>query len=198
MRRLAGFLLSACLAFAAAPAWADDSHPHVIDRANILFETTLDHLEADSQRIREATGVEVFVVVERTLGERSAKEVALAQPVWADDHDQVVLLMAMADEQVRIEASPSLTARIPDADWADLIQRSMLPDLRRGRVGAATRSGMDSIARRLEGEPVETHPLALLGDARAFRDMMFVLIAGLLAVIAFNDGNHVKMKRGRW
>lgn len=188
------FVLIACLG--AAPVHASQAHPHVRDGARTLFETTRERLEAESRQIAEETGVEVFVVVERTLGGRSAREAALAVPVWNHDREQVVMLLAMSERQVRIEASPSVTDRIPDAAWARLIETEMLPELRSGRNGAAIRSGFSAIGRELAGD--QTLSIRPRGDLRALRDILFILFAGTLAAISFNGARHLRLYRGRW
>lgn len=197
MMRLAAALASAVL-LAASAATAAPSPRHVIDNAGTLFETTRDYIEQKSVQTSVDTGVELFVVVQQNLGGRSAREAALAAPIWDPSREQVLLLLSMTDRQVRIEASPSVVARIPDAQWARLIETEMLPKLRRGRNGAAVRAGVDAIGAELVGHPAGAGVFQPRGDARALRDLVLVLIAGLLAAVSFNGARHLKIRRGGW
>lgn len=179
----------------AAPA----IHPHVLDHAHYLFENTVEDLEAQSVALRQATGVELFVVAEPTLGGRSAREFALDLPIWDPSREQVVLLVALTEREVRIEASPSVSQRVSDRQWTDLIQREILPRLRRGSNGSAVRAGVTAISSRLTDEdPPALHQVGLSGDPRGLRDILFVLTAGFLAGVSFNSARHLKVVRGRW
>lgn len=190
------FLVLMIASLIAIPAQAVQAHPHVIDGARTLFETTRERLEAESRQISQDTGVEVFVVIKRSLDGRSAREAAQAAPVWNPDREQVVLFLAMAERQVRIEASPTVAERIPDLVWARLIESEMLPDLRSGRNGAAVRAGFSAIGHELAGN--RTPSLRPRGDLRALRDIFFILFAGVLAAISFNGARHLRLYRGRW
>lgn len=192
LRRLVLLLL----VLSAVPVQAAQAFPHVRDGARALFETTRQRLEDNSQQIREDTGVEVFVIIQRRLDGRSAREAALTAPVWNPDREQVVLFLAMADRQVRIETSPSIAARIPDAAWTRLIETEMLPKLRSGRNGAAVRAGVSAIGRELAGDYAPS--IKPFGDMRALGDIVLVLLAGALAVLSFNGARHLRLYRGRW
>ncbi|MBN8553704.1 MAG: TPM domain-containing protein [Caulobacterales bacterium] len=197
MRWLVVLIAGIGLSFGSA-AQAAPSTPHTLDRAHVLFETTRDEIEAASVELQAVTGIELFVVTVPRLGDRSAREVALDLPVWDSTRDQVVLLLAMNEREVRIEASPSLSRHVVDADWTAIIQSRMLPKLRSGRHGAAVRAGVDAIALRLQSTGHPSPIGRLLGDPRALRDMVFVLVAGLLVMFAFNPARHFRMVRGRW
>lgn len=198
MRGLAATLTWLAVLFSTGAAQALPPDPHVIDQAHILFETTRVRLEAESNRIAQETGVEVFIVTQQNLNGRSAREAALAVPVWDPSREQVVVLLAMTNRQVRIEASPSIVRRLPDAEWARLIQTEMLPELRKGRNGAAVRAGLDAIGVKLAGHQTLRQNLLPAGDGRPLRDLLFVLVAGVLAVVSFNGRRHLRIERGRW
>lgn len=197
MRYWVALIAGVCLSLAATVE-AAPSTPHTLDRANVLFETTRDEIEVASAELKAATGVELFVATVPSLGSFSAREVALDLPVWDPSREQVVLLLAMNERQVRIQGSPSVNARIPDADWTALIQSRMLPKLRNGRNGAAVRAGIDVIAQRLKstGQPPMT--AGHTGDPRGLRDMIFILVAGVLALLASHPARHLRTMRGRW
>ena len=187
--------LSLAIGAVAAPA----RHPHVLDHANYLFENTVDDIEAASVRLRRATGVELFVVAEPTLGGQSAREFAIDLPIWDPAREQVVLLVALTEREVRIEASPSVSRHITDREWTELIQREILPKLRSGHNGSAVRAGVAAISSRLTdaGEPAEPQ-VGFFGDPRGLRDILFVLAAGFLAGVSFSNTRHLKVARGRW
>lgn len=200
IRALLAFLMGLVVCFGSDEVWAAATpQPHVIDQARSLFETTRANLETESRQIEADTGVEVFVMIQPSLDGRSAREAAQAAPIWRPERQQVLLYLAMAERQVRIEASPSLSGRISDAAWTRLIETEMLPALRNGRNGAAVRAGHRAIGRELAGAPPSTmESLKPRGDLRALRDIIFVLIAGVLAAISFNGARHLRLVRGRW
>lgn len=196
-RRFFAWVIAA-LVLCAGPAQATPTHPHVLDSTGTLFETTRDRLEAESAAIQARTGVEVFVVLQNNLAGRTAREAAQSLPLWNPSRDQIVLLLAMTERQVRIETSPGLAAEYPDIVWATLIETEMLPDLRRGRNGAAVRSGMEAISQTVSPAAPTRPAIAVRGDPRALRDMGFLLIAGLLAIFSFSGSRHLRIARGRW
>ncbi|WP_282007987.1 TPM domain-containing protein [Brevundimonas aveniformis] len=196
-RRFVAWMIAA-LALCAGPAMATPTHPHVLDSTGTLFETTRDRLEAESAAIQARTGVEVFVVLQSNLGGKTAREAAQSLPLWNPSRDQIVLLLAMTERQVRVETSPGLSAEYPDVVWATLIETEMLPDLRRGRNGAAVRSGMNAISQTVSHTASTRPSVAVRGDPRALRDMGFLLVAGLLAVFSFSGARHLRIARGHW
>lgn len=196
MRWLVSALVWIGLASSAAAAPA--AHPHVLDRAHFLFERTLDEVEVASARLQQDTGVELFVVVEPSLRGRSAREVALDLPVWNSSREQVVLLVALTEREVRIEASPSVSRRVSDREWTNLIQTEIIPRLRTGHNGSAVRAGVDAISGQLtEGSASAPRP-GLRGDPRGLRDILFILVAGFLAGVSFSSTRHLKIARGQW
>lgn len=196
-RRCVAWMFAA-LVLCAGPAVAMPTHPHVLDSTGTLFETTRDRLEAESAAIQARTGVEVFVVLQNNLAGKTAREAAQSLPLWNPSRDQIVLLLAMTERQVRIETSPGLSTDYPDIVWATLIETKMLPDLRRGRNGAAVRSGMDAISQTVSHAASTPPSVAVRGDPRALRDMGFLLVAGLLAVFSFSSARHLRIARGHW
>lgn len=178
----------------AGPAFADS---RVEDRGSSLFESTEAELEARLDAMADRTGVDVHVVVVQNLGGSSAAEVARALPVWDRPGRQLVLLVAMAERQVRIEVDEDLTVEHPDAVWSRLIETQMLSTLRTGRHASAVRQGLAAIEAELLGEPTP-FPSAPLGLFDALRDTIFVLVAGLLAGLSFNRVRGERMWRAKW
>lgn len=191
-RLVSALLLGASLL--AGPALADS---RIEDRGSSLFETTEAELETRLDAMAEQTGVDVYVVIVRSLEGATASEVARAQPVWDRPGRKLLLLVAMAERQVRIETDEDLASDHPDAVWSRLIETRMLAALRAGRNGTATRQGLDAIEAELLGEPP---PLLSVprGSIDALRDTLFVLVAGLLGGLSFNRMRRERMWRARW
>jgi uncharacterized membrane protein YgcG len=178
----------------AGPALADS---RVEARASALFESTEADLETRLDEIAERTGVDVYIVFTESLGGATAAEFARDLPHWDRPGRQLVLLIAMAERQVRVETDAKLAADHPDAIWARLIEAHMLAALRAGRQGTATRQGLNAIEDELMGErPALLTPPR--GTIDALRDTLFVLIAGLLAGLSFNRIRGERMWRARW
>ena len=176
------------------PALADS---RVEDRSSSIFESTETELEARLDAMTERTGVDVHVVFVRSLEGATAAEVARAQPAWDRPGRKLLLLIAMAERQVRIETDESLAADHPDAVWSRLIETRMLAALRAGRHGSATREGLDAIEAELLGEP-PPRLSAPRGVLDALRDTVFVLVAGLLGGLSFNRMRRERIWRGAW
>ena len=191
--RGSGLALVLIMGLAAEPAFADS---RVDDRASALFESTEADLEARLDQIAERTGVDVYIVLTESLGGATATEYARDLPHWDQPSRKLVLLIAMAERQVRIQTDPGLAADHPDAVWARLIEGRMLTPLRAGRHGTATRQGLDAIEGELMGERPTI--LAPRGAIDALRDTLFVLVAGLLAGLSFNRIRGERMWRARW
>jgi uncharacterized membrane protein YgcG len=191
-RLVSALLLGASLLASPAPA---DSR--VDDQGSSLFETTEAELETRLDAMAERTGVDVYVVVVRNLEGATASEVARAQPVWDRPGRQLLLLIAMAERQVRIETDEDLAADHSDAAWSRLIETEMLAALRAGRQGTATRLGLDAIEAELLGEPPSLLSVPR-GSFDALRDTLFVLVAGLLGGLSLNRMRRERVWRARW
>lgn len=191
--RRSGLALLLMTGLMAGPAFADS---RVEDRASALFESTEAGLEARLDQIAERTGVDVYVVFTESLGDATAAEFAQELPYWDRPGRKLVVLIAMAERQVRIATDPGLAADHPDAVWARVIEAHMLTALRAGRQGTATRQALDAIEAELMGERPALLPPR--GSIDALRDTLFVLLAGLLAGLSFNRIRGERMWRASW
>lgn len=191
--RRAGPGLALAASLIAGPALADS---RVEDGASLVFESTEAELETRLDEMAERTGVDVYVVFARDLSGLTAGEAARALPQWDRPGRQLVLFVAMAERQVRIEPDPELAADHPDAVWARLIETRMLRDFRTGREATAIRRGLDAIEDQLTGEAATRLPMTG-GSIDALRDTLFILFAGLLGGLSFNRIRRERMWRAR-
>lgn len=187
-------LLAAILAVSAAPAAA---MPRIHDEGFSLFTSTEADLEAQAAAIHRETGVQVHVLLVQNLQGRTARDVARDHRLWSSPGPHVVLLVAMADRQVRVETDPSLAERHPDIVWARMIEARMLTTLRQGRHAKAIRLGLEGIHSELTEGPGAFSALAG-GTIDALRDTLFVLFAGLLAALSINRLRRERMWRASW
>lgn len=190
-RACSGLALAASLL--AGPALADS---RVEDRGGYLFRTTEAELETRLDAMAERTGVDVHLVFVQSVEQATPAELARALPIWDRPGRQLVLLVAMAERQVRIETDRELAVVHPDAVWSGLIETQMLTTLRAGRHGAAARQGLDAIEAELLGEPLPRLS-GPQGTFDALRDTIFVLVAGLLAGLSFNRMRRERMWRAK-
>lgn len=188
-----GMGLALAASLLASPGFADS---RVEDRAGVLFETTETELEARLDAMAERTGVNVSVMVVDNLAGATAEEAARSSPPRDQPGQRLVLLVAMTERQVRIEADRELSARHSDAAWARLIETQMLGALRAGRQGTAIRQGLDAIEAELLGQDRASSG-SQGGTLAALRDTIFVLVAGLLAVLSFNRVRRERVCRAR-
>ncbi len=130
---------------------------YVSDFAGALTDARKDALEAKLKALDASDSTQVAVVVLKSLEGESLEDfsVRLAQG-WgigqADKDNGVLLLVALEDRAVRIEAGYGLEGKLTDAVSGMIIRNEIIPHFRQGDVAGGVEAGAEAIAAVVRGE----------------------------------------------
>lgn len=165
MRALRTFAASAGLLAAlltAATAFAQFKPPPaptqwVTDRAGFLSPQAEQQLNARLRAFEQATGSQVVVWIDKTLGREALEDFAVRTfDAWnigrAGKDDGVALFVFAEDRKLRIEVGYGLEGVLPDAIANRIIQERTVPLLRAGQPDAAINAAVSGILEAIGGE----------------------------------------------
>jgi uncharacterized protein len=199
MRKLL-VLLSLILAWtapAAAQEIPDRARRAVVDEANVIAdgqERLLNQRIVDWNR---ATGHQLVVATIPSLqGADIADYANTLLRTWglgrAGANDGVILLLAPAERQVRIEVGYGLEPVLTDALSSQIIEETIRPGLRSGDVAAALSAGADRIMTTATMDPADATALTLAAERaprkRGFPWLWVILgtpVAGFLILMIY-------------
>ncbi len=98
----------------------------VNDYSNVLDQTTKEHLESNLTKLKQNSDIEFAVVIVDTLGNQTLENysMGIAQKWNFDSKDQkdgkILLLIAIKDQQWRINVTESLWKDLPDKALTEL------------------------------------------------------------------------------
>lgn len=135
----------------------------VVDTAGILSPTTEAALTARLAALEDSTMAQVAVLTVPSLDgavlEEYATEVFRAWGLGQADRDNgVLLLIAHADRQLRIEVGYGVEGDLTDARAGAIIRDEIVPRFRDGDVDAGVIAGVDAIVGSLDGTYQEPAP----------------------------------------
>lgn len=171
--RRAAFLVllaAAVLAGAAASLRAAPLSPalprpvgYVNDFARLLDPGTRAALEARLAEYDRTTGTQIAIATFPGLGGVPINEFAVRlEEAWkvgrAGRDNGVLLVVARAERQVRIEVGYGLEGRITDADAGEIIRQTIAPAFRQGRYGEGLGAAVDALVRLIGPEPAASAP----------------------------------------
>jgi uncharacterized protein len=152
-------LLGLCLSGAAFAQQTALPQPdgYVNDFANVLEESAETDLEGFLGALESDTTVEIAVATVPTLGGTTIEDYtnrlfAAWQIGQAQRDNGVLLLVAPADRQVRIEVGYGLEGVLPDGLAGDIIRTEILPEFRAGNIPRGIRRGLDRVAEVVRGD----------------------------------------------
>lgn len=107
-----------------------------------------------SAALQKATGRQFVVVTLPSLQGRSIEQVGLAlgngwQIGRKGVDDGVLLIVAPTERKVRIEVGCGLEAALTDRESETIIQKTVLPRFRQGRMAQGIATGSDAILREI-------------------------------------------------
>jgi len=134
----------------AAPAPYPTADGLLVDAADAIDDADEVALEESLQIYEDATGIEVAVLVIRTLDGRSVEDYArgafAAWGVGRQDHDNgVLLLVAVKERRVHLEVAAELRHHLDGGVAGRIVDDDVLPSLRDGDVLGAVESGVVAI-----------------------------------------------------
>jgi uncharacterized protein len=162
MRRL---LVLVFLLLVAQTAFAALTFPaltgRVVDDAHILsasIAVQIDHKLADYE---QATTNQIVVVTLPSLQGTSIEDYGYQLGRnWGigqkGKNNGVLLIVAPNERKVRIEVGYGLEASLTDAQSRNIIENSILPEFRAGRMEKGVKLGADNIIATLKGDAIET------------------------------------------
>ena len=123
----------------------------VNDFAGVLDEGSKGRMAGLITALKEKTGAEIAVVTVETTEPRTFEEysVELASE-WgigkAGEDTGVLILLAMKERRIRLEVGYGLEGPIPDGLAGEIIDKSILPDLKAGNYGTGMLKGVQAVA----------------------------------------------------
>ena len=169
---------------------------YVNDYANLLTENTQQELEARLQDHQERTTNQVTVLTVESLEGTSIEEYALrvgeSLKIGQQDKDNgIMLLVARADRQIRIEVGYGLEPYLTDAYAGRIIREVIAPSFRNGDYNAGIADGVNAILEKVEGIEELSEPTVVAQDEG------FSLMTMLLAIVSAIAGFFIIKKRRR-
>lgn len=148
---------------AAAALAADIAIPalsgRVVDQAGILSSSEESSLSGKLAALERKTTIQVVVVTLKGLQNRTIEEWGLALGRgWgigqAGKNNGVLLIVAPAERELRIEVGYGLEGDLPDATADNIIRNVIVPRFKAGSMPGGISDGVDAIGRVLSGEAV--------------------------------------------
>jgi len=129
----------------------------VTDLAHVLADPERRAIEEDLNALRSRTGIEVAIVLLPDLAGLPIEDATLAVGrrwgVGGEGDRGVLVLLAIADHEARIEVGYGLEGVIPDLAAKAIIEDVMTPAFREGEYGQGLLNGVRAIAAQVtEGE----------------------------------------------
>jgi len=176
-------LVLSAAALAAEPLLKLDAY--VVDAANVIPDDREAALAAKLKAHEAATSNQVAVATVQTLEGRAVEEAALeilrgSGLGQADRNNGVLLLVAIAEQRIRIEVGYGLEGALPDALAGQIIAREISPRFKAGDMAGGIEAGADAILAAVQGEYV-AEPAGGGDDAPSW--IPFAMVAGWVLIV---------------
>jgi uncharacterized protein len=132
----------------------------VMDQAGLLQPRSLQGLSQDIYRFKEQTGMQIQVLIVKTLNDEPIENVTIQIfDKWklgdAKKDNGILFLVAAADKKMRIEVGQGLEGAVPDVIAKRIIVEVVRPFFQRGQFDVGIQAGVASIQHYiLTGEEV--------------------------------------------
>jgi uncharacterized protein len=156
---LLALFFATVLAFAQELQQVPPLKAQVTDLAGVLDAGARSELENRLAAIEAASGSQVAILtMSTTRPEDIASYSIRVTDAWQLGRkgvdDGVLVLLAVADREVRIEVGRGLEGAIPDAIAKRIVEEAMTPRFRAGDLAGGLAAGVELIAKRIAGEPL--------------------------------------------
>jgi uncharacterized protein len=133
----------------------------VNDDAGLLSPATRATLDSRLEAYERATGHQVVVWIENTIGQTPLDEFATrvfqAWKIGGKGQDDGALVIVLKDDRkIAIEVGYGLEDRVPDAVASRIIREQMAPRLAAGDADGALTEGIDALLTAIEGKPFDS------------------------------------------
>lgn len=131
----------------------------VVDTADVLTSGQEQELERSIFGLESEKGSQIVVVTVLTTEPETIEQYTIRlTDKWKVGrkgvNDGVLLLIAISDKVIRIEAGYGLEGAIPDAIAKRIIEDGILPYFRSGQLFEGIKVGVELIEKRIRGEPL--------------------------------------------
>lgn len=169
MRLVVLLLLLVGLSAHAEPTPIPEFTPNVVDPGHVLDAAGSERVDAEIQRIRDASKIWGAVYIVDTLGDESIEELAVrAFEKWklgqAGVDNGLLLVLAMKDRRSRFEVGYGLEGTITDVAALHALDAYLAPRMREGDVAGAIVDAFGYLSRVVEQDPVAVQELAEVSD----------------------------------
>lgn len=166
---------------------------HVHDEAKVLSQQTVDLLESRLIAYQDSTSNEIAILIIHTLDGEAIEEYSLrvAEKWELGDKEKdngVLLMIAVDDRAVRIEAGYGLEGVLTDALCSRIIRNEIAPNFRKDDYNAGVTAAIDAIVKGIGGE----YTAEDTGDEDALADLSWkeklligAFIFGILGLFTF-------------
>jgi uncharacterized protein len=162
----AGTLLTALVAGAGAESITSIPNPRtrdgtwVTDLPGALRADTVARLNTTIGEVERASGVEMAVVVIKSLDGGSVEEVAVKLfELWGigkkNKDNGLLLLWSTGDRRVRVEVGYGLEGALPDGKVGAILDSQVIPRFKAGDFDRGLLDGVDALLRVARNEPIE-------------------------------------------
>jgi uncharacterized protein len=194
VKRLSWVVLSLLCLLASSPAWAkmpEQPAGRVSDFAEMLTEDEEAALQSMAERVEKATGAQMAVVTVPTLDGIGVEEYANRLfKQWGigrkGKDDGVLLLVALKEQQARIEVGYGLEGVLNDGKVGRILDETVMPQLGAMNYGEGLQAGAERIATAIAGNA------ALAATAPAAEEPIpnwlkigFPVVMGLFVTVGF-------------
>jgi uncharacterized protein len=171
--------------FAQAVLPVPELRERVTDLTGTLEEGQRASLAAKLESLENDTGAQVAVLLVQTARPEAAEQFALrVAEAWRLGRegidDGALLLVALADREVRVEVGYGLEGALTDATSRRIIDEAILPHFRNGDMYGGLAAGVDRITAVVRGEELPPPEPPETGESRWTELLPFLFIAVLL------------------
>lgn len=177
-------LASVASAFDVPPATG-----HVVDQAGVLDATARERLEANLRQVKSANGIEVAVLLVRTLGGETVEAAAQSvfdawKPGRSGQDKGLLMLVAVEDRKVRLQPGDGLEGDLPDGKLGRILDEEVLPHFKTGDWLSGVRAGLATSLKEA-GAVLPDGALARRRAVRGQRELSGIELAMLLGLVGF-------------
>lgn len=162
---------------------------HVVDQAGVLDGTARARLEANLRQVKSANGIEVAVLIVRTLGGEPVESAAQAafdawKPGRSGQDKGLLMLVAVEDRKVRLQPGYGLEGDLPDGKLGRILDEQVLPHFKAGDWLSGIRGGL-ATALKEAGAVLPDGAPAPRRAVRRERELSGVELMMLLGLVGF-------------
>jgi uncharacterized protein len=173
----------------------------VTDMSGTLRADTIARLNATIGEFERTNGVEMAVVVIRSLDGLSIEEAAVKLfELWGigkkGSDNGLLLLWSTGDRRVRLEVGYGLEGVLPDGKVGAILDAYVMPRFRSGEFDEGLLAGVDAILRAARDESVDL-PSPRSGSYESGSRNVVAVVIGLVAAIPISVGSVVGFRKWR-